>query len=231
VDTFLVKNRRRLPAEADLRSVNIGINLEWFNTDYRLNPRKGNDFIINAAIGTKKIKKNNVIVQLRDFFNPAYNFNSLYDTVKLKSYQFRIKFSEAHYFRLNRMSTLKTAISGGWFQSPNVFRNELFQIGGYKLLRGFDEESIFASQYAVGTVEYRYLLGQNSFLFGFVDMGWVKNAALPGNITNTFIGAGIGMAFETKAGIFNISYASGKRNDVKFNLRQSKIHIGYVNYF
>lgn len=231
VDTFSVKNKKRLPPEADLRSVNIGINLEWFNTNYRFNPRKGNDLNINVAVGTKKIKKNNVIVQLQDPSDPLYNFNSLYDTVKLNSYQFRIKFTGAHYFRLTRTSTLKTAFSGAWFQSPDIFRNELFQIGGYKLLRGFDEESIFASRYAVGTVEYRYLLGQNSFLFAFADVGWAKNAALSRNISNTFIGAGLGMAFETKAGIFNISYANGKRDDTKFNLRQSKIHIGYVNYF
>ena len=231
VDTFRIKNSRRLPPEADLRSVNLGVNLEWFNTDYRFNPRKGSDITVNASAGTKKVRKNNVVVQLHDSFDPDYNFNSLYDTVQLKSYQFRIKLAAAHYFRLTRSSTLKTALSGGWFQSPNIFRNELFQIGGYKLMRGFDEESIFASQYGVGTVEYRYLLGQNSFLFAFADVGWAKNNAASRNLSNTFIGAGLGMAFETKAGIFNISYASGKRDDTKFNLRQSKIHIGYVNYF
>ncbi len=231
VDTIRVKNSRRLPQEADLRSINLGINLEWFNTDYRFNPRKGNDITLTASAGTKKVRKNNVIVQLHDPVDPDYNFNSLYDTVQLKSYQFRIKFTGAHYFRLTRSSTLKTALSAGWFQSPGIFRNELFQIGGYKLMRGFDEESIFASQYGVGTVEYRYLLGQNSFLFAFADLGWAKNNSLSRNISNTFIGAGLGMAFETKAGIFNISYASGKRDDTKFNLRQSKIHIGYVNYF
>jgi outer membrane protein assembly factor BamA len=231
VDTFFVKNNRRLPQEADLRSLNIGINLQWFNTDYRLNPRSGNELSITASTGTKKIRKNNVIVQLHDSFDPGFNFNSLYDTFKLKSYQFRIRLQGAHFFRLTRSSTLKTALSGGIFQSPAIFRNELFQIGGYKLLRGFDEESIFASQYGVGTVEYRYLMGLNSFLFAFVDLGWAKNASVSNNITNTFIGAGLGMAFETKAGIFNISYAGGKRDDTKFNLRQSKIHIGYINYF
>ena len=64
-----------------------------------------------------------------------------------------------------------------------------------------------------------------------VDGGWARNAALAKAVSNTFIGAGLGMAFETRAGIFNISYAGGKRDDSKFNLRQSKIHIGYVNYF
>ena len=231
VDTFSVKNTKRLPQEADLRSASFGINLEWFNTDYRLNPRKGTDLYVNASAGTKKIRKNNVIVELHDQFDPGYDYSSLYDTFKLNSYQFRIKFSGAHYFRLNRTSTLKTSLSGGWFESPAIFRNELFQIGGYKLLRGFDEESIYASQYGVGTLEYRYLLGQNSFLFAFTDVGWARNGAISKNASNTFIGAGLGMAFETKAGIFNISLASGKRDDTKFNLRQSKIHIGYVNYF
>lgn len=231
VDTFTVKNTRRLPAEADIRSVNVGINYEWFNTDYRFNPRRGNEIVINAAAGTKKINKNASIVKLYDDSDPSFDFNSLYDTVNLNAYQFRIKGTVAHYFRLTRASTLKTSVSGGWFQSPSIFRNELFQIGGYRLLRGFDEESIFASRYAVGTVEYRYLLGQNSYMFAFTDVGWASNTVPSVNVKNTFLGAGLGMAFETKAGIFNISYAAGKRDDSKFNLRQSKIHLGYVNYF
>jgi hemolysin activation/secretion protein len=62
----------------------------------------------------------------------------------------------------------------GVLSSPNIFRNELFQIGGYRLLRGFDEESIFATQYGVGTVEYRFLSGLNSYFFAFADIGWVE---------------------------------------------------------
>jgi outer membrane protein assembly factor BamA len=231
VDTFAVKNNRRLPVEADVSSVNFGVQYEFFNTDYRFNPRKGSELLITTSVGTKKIRKNNVIIKLKDEGEPSYDFNSLYDTVKLNAYQFRIRGSLAHFFKMSRASTVKVAANGGWFQSPNIFRNELFQIGGYKLLRGFDEESIFASQYAVGTVEYRYLLGQNSFLFSFVDIGWAKNTASSAGYSNNFLGAGLGMAFETKAGIFNISYAAGKRDDTKLNLRQSKIHLGYVNYF
>ncbi|RYE31114.1 MAG: hypothetical protein EOP48_31625, partial [Sphingobacteriales bacterium] len=160
-----------------------------------------------------------------------FDYSTLYDTFQLKSYQFRLNLKAAHYFRLTRTSTIKTAINGGWFQSPNIFRNELFQIGGYKLLRGFDEESIFASQYGVATLEYRYLLAQNSFLFAFGDGGITRNTSQSRDLKNWFIGGGLGMAFETKAGIFNISYAVGKRDDVKFNIRQAKIHLGYVNYF
>lgn len=231
VDTFTVKSSRRLPVEADVSSVNIGVSYEWLTTDYRFNPRKGNELVISASAGTKNIRKNNVIVKLFDNNDPTFNFNSLYDTFQLKSYQFRVKLKAMHYFPISRASTIKTAFNGGWFQSPNTFRNELFQIGGYKLLRGFDEESIFASSYGVVTAEYRYLIGRNSFLSAFVDYGVSGNKSQHLNVNNNFLGAGLGMAFETKTGIFNISYAAGKRDDQKFNLRQSKIHLGYVNYF
>ncbi len=231
VDTFSVKNSRRLPPEADVSSVNLGVNYEWLTTDYRFNPRRGNEFSMTASAGTKNIKKNNVIVKLSDNFDPSFNFNSLYDTFQLKSYQFRVRLKAARYFPVGRGGTVKTAVNTGWFQSPNTFRNELFQIGGYKLLRGFDEESIFSSAFGVGTVEYRYLLGQNSFLSAFMDYGVSTNNSLEVKANSNFLGAGVGMAFETKAGIFNITYAAGKRDAEKFNLRQSKIHLGYVNYF
>ena len=228
VDTFSLKATRKLPNEIDVSSVNVGVDYEINKTNYRLNPRKGYEAQVTISTGTRNIRKNSVIIKLYD---PAYSFESLYDSIQLKTYQFKIKTTFANYFQISRQSTLKTAASGGWFQSPNIFRNELFQIGGYRLMRGFDEESIFASQYAVGTLEYRYLVGLNSFFFVFTDYGWAANKSVNINTTNTFIGAGLGLAFETKAGIFNISYAAGKRDDVKFDLRQSKIHIGYVNYF
>lgn len=231
VDTLTVKQSHRLPQVADVNSVNVGLNYELYATNYRFNPRKGNELTLSMAAGIKNIRKNNAIVKLQDPTDPTFNFNKLYDTFQLKSYEFRVKASAAHYFPLTKYSTLKTGFNGGWFQSPNIFRNEMFQIGGHKLLRGFDEESIFASQYGVATAEYRYLLGQNSFLSAFADGGFIRNDVGSQHYSNSFIGVGVGMAFETKAGIFNISYAVGKRDDANFNLRQSKIHLGYVNYF
>ncbi len=231
VDTNRIKSLRRLPEEADLRSVSMGVSYKLNGTDYQFNPRKGNEIDFSVSAGIRTIKENNVIAKLQDTRDPGFDFRSLYDTMETKTYQFRLNLTAAHYFPVTRSSTFKLAVNGGWVQSPMIFRNELFQIGGYRLLRGFDEESIFASRYGVATGEYRYFLGQNSFLFSFVDLGWIANRSLSRNLKNSYLGAGLGMAFETKAGIFNISYAAGKRNDVPFDLRQSKIHLGYVNYF
>ncbi len=228
----LVIQSRRLPNVADVSSFDMGVDYDYNSTDYRLNPRKGNEVRFVISAGTKKLKKNNEILELKDPNDPAYNFDKLYDTVKLKTYQFRIRTSAVKYFPLGgRRNTIKTSVNAGIFQSGNIFRNELFQLGGYKLLRGFDEESQYLSQFAIATVEYHYLVGQNSFFYVLADGGWGSNTSQNSKINYTYFGTGLGLAFETKAGIFNLAWAVGKRNDTQFNLRQSKVHIGFVNYF
>lgn len=221
---------RTLPQEADVSSTNLGVGYEFSNTDFRFNPRKGNEFVISSTAGTKKIRKNNQILELKDPSDPDYNFEHLYDTVKLKAYQFRITTTAAHYVPLGVQSTIKLAVNAGIYQSANYFRNELFQIGGYKLMRGFDEESQFVSQYAIGTTEYRYRIGLNSFFFAFVDGGLGKHL-LELKKNHSYLGTGIGLSLETKAGIINLAGALGKRDDTQFNFREFKIHIGFASYF
>lgn len=231
IDNIKVINTKTLPDIADVSSTAIGVEFEKNKTNYRFNPQKGYEFRIGGSAGTKKIKKNNEILELKDPSNPSYDFGALYDTVKLKSYQFRFAGYLAKYFPVGKQGTFKTGVNVGAFFSDNIFRNELFQIGGYKMLRGFDEESQYVSQYALGTLEYRYLIGLNSFFYGFFDGGWGRNSSQNSKYSHTYIGAGLGLALETKAGIFNLAWAVGKRDDTPFNLRQSKIHFGFVNYF
>jgi outer membrane protein assembly factor BamA len=221
---------RTLPREADVSSTNLGVGYEFSNTDYRFNPRKGNEFVISSTAGTKKIKKNNQILDLKDPSDPGFKFEHLYDTVKLKAYQFRVVTTAARFIPLGVQSTIKLGLSAGIYQSANYFRNELFQIGGIKLMRGFDEESQFVSQYAVGTVEYRYRVGLNSFFFAFTDAGLGKHL-LETKQNHSYLGTGLGLSLETKAGIINLAGALGRRDDIPFNFRQFKIHIGFASYF
>lgn len=228
VDTNRIRQNLRLPSDMDLGLVNLGVDYELFTTNYRRNPRRGWELFSSVAAGTRTIRRNPAILDMKD---PAFDFSSLYDTVDLKSYQFRLKARVAKFVPIGRQSTLQVLASGGWVESPSLYRNELFQLGGYKLMRGFDEESIFASRYLVSTLEYRYLVGMNSYFFGFADLGFTGNKSSMGSSRNGFFGAGLGLAFETAAGFFNLSLAAGKRDDTSFNLRQTKIHLGYVNYF
>jgi outer membrane protein assembly factor BamA len=221
---------KQLPQEADVSSTNLGVGYDFNNTDYRLNPAKGNELVISSTAGTKTIRKNQQILDLKDPNQPDYNFNDLYDSVKLKAYQVRVVTSAAHYVPVGKQSTIKLAINAGIYESANYFRNELFQIGGYKLMRGFNEESQYVSQYAIGTVEYRYRIGLNSFFFLFTD-GGVGKHILEEKQSHSYLGTGLGLSLETKAGIINLAGALGKRDDTQFNFREFKIHIGFASYF
>jgi outer membrane protein assembly factor BamA len=230
VNTAQVMQYRVLPKEADVSSLNLGVSYSFNNTNYKFNPKKGNELNFTATAGTKKIKKNAAILELKDPSDPGFKFEQLYDTVKLKVYQFRVTAAAAHYIPLGRQSTFKLGLSTGLYQSASYYRNELFRIGGYRLLRGFDEESQFVSQYAIGTAEYRYLVGLNSAFFTFVDGGYGKHLQ-EAESSHTYLSTGVGLSFETKAGIINLAWALGRRNDVEWNLRQSKLHLGFASFF
>lgn len=228
VDTTIIKFTKRLPDVIDYTESSLAFGYSFNNTNYRFNPRSGNELQLTTSFGRKYVHENNTILAIKD---TAFNYKTLYDTVQLKSYTFRSTLAAAHYFPIGKQATFKTALNAGWFQSPNYFQNELFQIGGFRLLRGFNEESIYTNLYTVGSLEYRYLLGQNSWYFVFTDAGYAEYKSNVTNFHHTYIGIGTGIAFETKTGIFNISYAVGKRNDVHWDLRQSKIHVGFVSVF
>lgn len=228
VDTVAIKATKRLPNMIDLNSTTLSLQYDYNNTNYRFNPRKGNEVQFVVGFGQKNIKRNNIILSIKD---PLFNYASLYDTVKQKAYIFRSFVNAAHYFPIGRQATFKTALQGGWLQSPNYYENELFQIGGFKKLRGFDEESIYTNRFLIATLEYRYLLAQNSWLFGFADIGQAAYKSNSASYSHNYFGFGAGLAFETNTGIFNISWALGKRNDLNFDFRQSKIHIGFVSLF
>jgi outer membrane protein assembly factor BamA len=232
IDTAQIKFTKKLPSLIDVSSNNFGLNYHFVNTNYRFNPRKGTELDITGSAGIRNVQMNNDIIDLKDPLNPSFDFKSLYDSIQLKSYRFTINAIVAQYLPIGKNSVIKTGINFGLIQSPQLFQNELFRIGGYRLLRGFDEESIYANKYAVVTGEYRYLLGTNSYFFGFVD-GAITSTKLNNSVySNSFISGGLGLEFETKFGLLNLSYAVGKRNDVKFDIRNSsKIHFGYINYF
>lgn len=223
---------RRLPQNIDISNSTFGIAYQLQKLDYRYNPRKGFDVKLRAGAGIKRIDKNQKIVSLQDPNDTNFQYESLYDTLQLRSFQYTLNADVAKYWQVSQRSTLKTNLSGGWLLSQNnLYQNELFRIGGNRLLRGFDEESVFASMYAVLTAEFRYLIGQNSYFYGFTDYALIQNKSVNMDIFDQPFGFGAGMTFETKAGIFGISYALGRQLNNPIDLSAGKIHFGYVSLF
>lgn len=233
VDTVYILQQYRLPDQAGVSTTSIGLDYQVSRTDYRPNPASGAEFRITTTAGIKKIRRSNEVLELKDPGNPSFDFARLYDSLRLKTYQVSIRLTAAKYFPLGRgrRSTVKAALQGGWLQSSALFRNELFRIGGYRLLRGFDEESQYLSQFAIGTAEYRYRAGRDAFFYVFTDGGWGRDNSRNAGASYFYIGTGAGLSFTTRAGIFNLAWAVGKRSDLELNLRQSKIHFGFASSF
>ena len=229
IDTAYIRQYKKLPNNIDAGSTGMGFGYEWNKTDYNNNPRKGNTIAVSLIGGLKKIKRNSDIESIKD---TAFRYTKLYDSINLRPYQFRNNFSVTRYLPLLKASTLKLSLTGGWYWSPEIFRNDLFQIGGFKTIRGFDEESIFASSYAILNLEYRRIISRNSYLCIFTDMARSKLKYQDVDTKNNLISVGTGLQYETNAGIFNLLLAAGRRDGINSNLRQAvKIHLGYVNYF
>ncbi len=220
---------RQLPAQLDVSRSNLGVEWLWQKLDYRFNPRKGWETKISTAGGLKTIRENSLILGLSDF---NFEFESLYDSLQLNSFQGQVNLELARYFPTTSNQTLKLGLKSFYTLSANpILKNEQQRIGGNQLLRGFDEESIFATNMAVATAEYRLLTGQNSYLFSFLDLAWVEDKTTQTNITDTPLGFGAGITFDTSVGIFGMSYALGRQLGNSIDFRAGKIHFGYLSLF
>ena len=172
-----------------------------------------------GAIGSKTLKENADI-------NPE-----LYEGVALNSTLYRLQLNADFFIPVFRKSTLLLANKSGFLENKNLFENELYRIGGLKTLRGFDEESIAASVYAIFSLEFRYLFDLNSYLHFFVDGAYYEQPTSLAYISDWPYGFGAGVNFETRAGIFSLTYALGQREGQPLQFKSAKIHFGLTAIF
>ncbi len=221
LSTSELQNITVLPPYTDATTDLYGIEYKVRHLDYIYNPRRGYEFLGSAAVGNKTIRENSAI-------NP-----DAYEGLQLNSIEYRANILADCYVPVATRAAIKFGVNGGYIQDPSLLLNDLYRIGGLEILRGFNEQSVYVSQYAVGTIEFHYLLEQNSFFFLFYDQGYVRQT-LPSAIQyyyDTPSGFGAGMDFQTKAGIFSLSYALGNAKGNPLNFSTGKINFGIVNYF
>lgn len=213
------KNATRLPNVLDINKHIYGVAIKKTKLDYRFNPRKGYDLDLTGGIGSRKIIQNPDVP------------SELYDTLAISSTQYNATLLFDYFIPIGKNATINLGFNGSRLQASSIFMNEQYRIGGFKTLRGFDEESIFASSYAIGTIEYRYLLEKNSFARAFFDGAYYENKTTYSFKNDFPFGFGVGFSFETKAGIFSLDYALGYQQKQLAPIRSAKIHFGFVNYF
>ena len=220
LSTMQYKDINTLPPVLDFHTHYYGGELNFNKVDYLLNPTRGFRILINGMAGFKTIQKN---INLPD---------SLYDAVQINTIIFKGQCDLAYFLSLAPRHVLVFANKSAYLQNPQILRNEMFRIGGLRTLRGFDTESIFVSSYVINTFEYRFILDRTSNINVFTDVAYTEKKILnaPARFDTPFC-IGAGTNFETRAGIFSLSYAVGSQQGNPLDIRGAKIHFGFLNYF
>lgn len=109
--------------------------------------------------------------------------------------------------------------------------NELHRVGGLNSIRGFNENAFYASRYLINTVETRLYFEESSYLFLFADYAIVAYQIPTQSFEDKPFGAGLGISFTTKGGVFNFAFAMGSSAFQQLATNQAKVHFGYVSRF
>lgn len=201
----------------DVKLTSYGLGLHHERFDYRFNPREGLSVYLDGSVGRKR----SITGSAEDPGGP----------VTTRTIQYELNGEAIQHLPIGKRGTIRLAGRGGTMLNDRLYRNEIYRIGGIKSLRGVNEAGIFCSSWAVGTVEYRFLFEENSNFFVFFDQGWWEDRSGDALLTDTPIGFGAGTSFETKAGIFSLTYALGRQFNNPVELRGGKIHFGFTSLF
>lgn len=229
VDTFAIRVNKRLPSIHSISNNRYGLEGYYNQLDYIFNPQKGWILDGQLLVGSRTLLRDNIISQVK-----FENQKTLYDSIKLRTTQLFYKIKYDQFFKLGNSSTLKFGVYVTQIVSDNLYFNELLREGGINSLKGFNEQSIFASNFNMLDIEYRYLISRDSYFKVFWNGAYYENKQVElGNRTISDFpwGFGVGGQIETGAGILSIVYALGKEKNNPFDLRTGKIHFGISNFF
>lgn len=228
IDTATLLNTRKLPAQLDVGVNGLGLQLNFEKLDYRFNPRKGWQFALESTAGIKNVIPN---IEIQSLKNELVDFNNSYDTIRGGT-QFSLAGQLSWFQPIGKLVTLKISNASGWkFSQHGLFRNEAFRIGGNRILRGFDEESLFVRGYSVFTLEPRLIIGRNSWFFVFGEMAALNLMDTVKTKIDYPYSLGTGLSFDTKAGVLLISAAVGSLQGSGLDFNATRVHIGYVSLF
>ena len=196
-----------------------GVEVYYRRLDYLYNPTKGIVVHLNLGAGTRKVMINNKLPE------------TLYTGMELQTVHYRVLGQLQGYIPLHKRWVFKLGARGGTLIGASMVENELFKIGGMNILRGFNEDEITASTYMIGTAELRFLFAPKAYFNLFFDGAWYEKNLSVKHLSDFPFGFGLGVAFDTKAGLFYLSYALGKQLENPISFKTGKIHFGLALNF
>ncbi|WP_346883352.1 POTRA domain-containing protein [uncultured Algibacter sp.] len=130
---------------------------------------------------------------------------------------------------LNNKNSFYLRTNGSYLISDTYFENELLRFGGINSIRGFEENSLFASLYGLINTEYRYKLNNSIYVHTIFDAAYFENDV--SKTKEKLFSYGFGFGILTKTGLLKFNYANGKNENSRFKLSNSKIHLSLIASF
>ena len=143
--------------------------------------------------------------------------------------QYKLTLNGQHQININYRNKLYLNLSSQILISDNFLNNELFRFGGVNSIRGFGENSLLATRFAVLQTEYRYILDANLYANTVIDVGNYENKLI--DINGNIMGYGVGIGLKSKAGVFNLIIANSVSNVQESNFSNTRIHINFTSFF
>ena len=229
LDSFSILSSGKLPDKLDIANNNLGLSFEFTKLDYNFNPSVGYMIIFDGNTGLRKMIRNQQILDLK---NERTDFRNAYDSLKINTYGFNARLAVDWYFRISRNFVLKLGNKTGMkYAQEKIYKNELFRLGGLRLLRGFNENSILADIYSVSTFEFRLLISRNSNMYIFSDLALIRDPFLNQKNWDYPYGVGAGINFDTKGGLLQLVAGIGSQYGNPLNFKNPNVHIGYTSLF
>ncbi len=213
----------------DYNKKSYGLKYHRSKSDRIINPRRGYGINLDLASRTRKVLANQQIAALQSPSGKSYS--EIYDSLNTDKWQGSVGLSLERYNPVGKQFVWYNRLEGKYLLGKSLFKNEMLQIGGLLTLRGYDEQSLFVQKYSMWLTEWRYILGANGYLSAFVNTAYVDRYYSTGNEQEFKTGFGAGLSIFTAAGNFSLYYALGTNAQNKVELRNGKIHIGYISKF
>ena len=131
-------------------------------------------------------------------------------------------------FNLNQKNSIFLKVHLEELQSDQYLLNELLRFGGITSVRGFRENSLFATRLGVLCSEYRYRFSPGLFVHSVIDAGYFQDA---NNMDYQIFGFGFGFGLRSNGGLLRLTYANGKTKNIPFDLSESKVHLSFTSTF
>ncbi len=185
----------------------LGVSMRYDTRDHPANPTDGVLYAAAYELGKKSASKKGA--------------------EELRKWQFDLE----SYIPVVERQILALSLHGRDVRLSSLEQGDLFHIGGTATLRGYRESQFLCSRVVWSNAEYRFLSGERSRLFGFIDAAYISldDRPIAGLVGAESFKVGYGVGAHVDSGVGTIGFSVGVGEGDTF--RTAKLHFLLINEF